>query len=153
MLKLGGYGIFRSSLIILKLSNFFRMNYIIISLLGLCIVRIICLVQYDIKLLVAYSSVVHIGIILIGVLTIKNTGILGSYIIIIAHGFCSPAIFVIVNYFYERSSSRRILINKGLNYFYPSIMLWWFLVCISNISAPISLNLFRELYICISLIS
>ena len=121
LLKLGGYGIYRSIIIILKRRIKINYYFISVSLLGIIYLRLVCLRQVDIKMLVAYSSVVHMAIILIGIITITIWGSLRGLLIIIGHGLCSSAIFVLVNYFYERSHSRNLLINKGLFFILPSI--------------------------------
>ena len=110
-------------LIIFKIRITYNYIFIIISIVGIIYLGGACLRQYDIKILVAYSSVVHISLILIGIMTITVYGKIGSFILIIGHGFCSSGIFLIVNYFYIRSQRRRILINKGLLSYFPSIIL------------------------------
>ena len=153
ILKLGGYGIIRSLIIIINISIKYNLYFIIISLIGIIYVRLICLRQFDLKILVAYSSVVHIGIILLGIFSIIIWGIYGGLIIIIRHGFCSSGLFLLVNYLYERSKSRIILLNKGIIYFLPVLIIWWFFFCIYNIAAPPSLNLVRELIILLNLLN
>lgn len=145
ILKLGSYGILRIIFIIEFLC--IKYNYILISIsiIGSIFSSLICLKQIDIKKLVAYSSVVHINILLAGTLTISILGIIGRIIIIIRHGLCSSALFFIVNLSYSRFKSRRIIINKGLINLTPQLRLFWFLLCIFNIAAPPSLNLFREI--------
>lgn len=152
LLKLGGYGLLR---IYLLLINFIKINRIImrISIYGGIIVSFICIIQRDIKILIAYSSVVHIRIVLGGIFTINILGIVGRFILIISHGLCSSGIFCLSNIIYERSGRRRILINKGLIRFIPSITLFWFLLCRSNIAAPPSLNLLGEIILINSIIS
>merc|ERR1739838_953585 len=96
--KLGGYGIIR-------LLSFVKISYIIkfilmFSLFGGRLLRVLCLINRDMKVMIAYSSVVHIAI-----------------IIIVAHGLCSSGIFSCANIIYERTHSRIIMINKSnLNY-------------------------------------
>lgn len=121
--------------------------------MGGIILRLNCLRQIDLKSLIAYSSVVHIGIVLGGIFTYFNWGILNAYLIIIAHGLCSSGLFCLANIIYERLRSRRILINKGLICFIPRIALWWFLLCSSNMSAPPSLNLLSEVGLINSLVN
>lgn len=147
ILKLGGYGILRIILIIEKICLTY--NYLIISfrLIGTLFIRLVCLKQIDIKILVAYSSVVHIGIILSSIITINYWGYIGGLIIIIRHGLCSSGLFCLVNINYERLLRRRILLNKGIINIIPSIRLFWFIICIFNISSPPSLNLYREIII------
>lgn len=147
ILKLGGYGLLRIILIIESICLIY--NYLIITfrLIGAILIRLVCLKQIDIKILVAYSSIVHIGIIISRMITINYWGYIGGLIIIISHGLCSSGLFCLVNINYERLLRRRLLLNKGLINIFPSIRLFWFIICIFNISSPPSLNLFREIII------
>ena len=113
------------------------------------VVGLICLSSIDIKVIIAYSSVIHINLIVIGLLRKTQIGLLGAILMIISHGFRSPAIFALANLNYEKTSSRNILINKGLGPTQPSLNILWFLVIASNIAAPPSLNLAREILITI----
>lgn len=112
---------------------------------GGILVRIRCLFQFDLKILIAYSSVVHIGLILRGMITFTRWGINGRFFIIIGHGLCSSGLFCLTNSLYERIWSRSLLINKGIINFLPRLSVWWFLLCSRNMSAPISLNLIAEI--------
>lgn len=145
LLKIGGYGIIRIFKV-LRLLNI-RVNCWIISicLYGGALIRLSCLRQIDLKILVAYSSVSHIGLVLGGLFTLNYFSIYGSLLILIAHGLCSSGLFCLVNIAYERTESRRILINKGLLTIIPRITIWWFLLRACNIAAPTSLNLLGEI--------
>lgn len=145
LLKLGGYGLLRVFPIIQKSGLFNNYVWIRVSLVGGVLVRFVCLRQIDLKSLIAYSSVAHIGIVLSGLLTITYWGICGSYTLMIAHGLCSSGLFCLANISYERIGSRSLIINKGLLNFIPRIALWWFLLCSSNIAAPPTLNLLGEI--------
>jgi NADH-ubiquinone oxidoreductase chain 4 len=83
----------------------------------------VCLRQTDLKALIAYSSVAHMGIVLGGLITITYWGIRGAFTLIIAHGLCSSGLFCLANISYERLGRRSLLINKGLLNFIPSIAL------------------------------
>ena len=144
LLKLGGYGLLRI-LKFLIFFNFINLFFIIFSLFGGILISLNCLRQLDLKILIAYSSVAHIGLVLGGIFTFTFWGISGRFLIIIAHGLCSSGLFCLANIVYERLNSRSILINKGLINFIPSIALWWFFLCRSNISFPLSLNLISEI--------
>jgi NADH-ubiquinone oxidoreductase chain 4 len=85
-----------------------------IALYGAVITRLICLRQPDIKSLIAYSSVGHIGIILAGIISHSTWGISSALIIIIAHGLCSSALFIIANITYNITHTRRVYLTKGL---------------------------------------
>lgn len=147
ILKLGGYGIIRFIYILFNYCIKFNYLFLLLRLLGIIILRCLCLRQFDLKVLVAYSSVVHIGMILMGLISITIFGIIGSLLIIIGHGLCSSALFFIVNLIYERSHSRNLIINKGIIIFIPSLIIFWFIFCVCNMSSPPSLNLLSELLI------
>ena len=112
----------------------------------------ICLRQTDIKSLIAYSSVGHIGLIIAGVLTNSSWGLNGALIIIIAHGLCSSGMFAIANITYEATNSRRIFITKGLLNLFPTISMLLFILTCANMAAPPSINLLREIILISSII-
>lgn len=153
ILKLGGYGLLRVINILVFINNLINYFIILFSLIGGLILRILCLRQIDIKSLIAYSSVVHIRIILGGLFTINLLGYLGSYCLIISHGLCSSGLFCLANIIYERSGSRNLFLNKGIINLIPSLRLWWFLLISSNMAAPPSLNLLGEIVLLIRIIS
>lgn len=153
LLKIGSYGIIRFFEVLgSKIINY---GYLIfrVSIVGSVLTSLICLVQLDIKRLVAYSSVVHINLMLCRIITIWKLGILGAYIIMVGHGLCSSGLFYIVNLYYDRTGSRLLLLNKGIINKLPNMTLWWFLLCVSNFSYPFSLNFLRELFILIVVIN
>lgn len=146
LLKLGGYGLIR----IIPILYFFKnINYwvIRIRITGALITRINCIRQKDIKSLIAYSSVAHIGIVLGSLFTLSLIGLKGAIIIIIAHGLSSSALFLLVNIVYSKFHTRNIIVVKGLIKIFPNLTFWWFIFLSINISAPPSINLARELFI------
>lgn len=153
LLKLGGYGILRFSILFTKFVTKFNLILIILSIVGGVLIRLNCLCQSDMKLLIAYSSVGHIGIMLAGLMTFRYWGINRRLLIILSHGLCSSGLFFLANSSYERLQSRSLLLTKGLIHILPKIGLWWFLFCVINIAAPPSLNLLREIGLINSLIS
>nr|QHZ87485.1 NADH dehydrogenase subunit 4 [Coeliccia cyanomelas] len=153
LLKLGGYGLFRVFSLIYFLGFSFNFLFVGISLFGGFLVSIICLRQVDLKSLIAYSSVAHMGVVLGGLFTMTYWGMSGAYALMIAHGLCSSGMFCLANISYERLGSRSLLINKGLLNLMPSMSLWWFLLCSSNMAAPPTLNLLGEISLLNSIIS
>nr|QHB74173.1 NADH dehydrogenase subunit 4 [Bolanusoides shaanxiensis] len=147
MLKIGGYGFIR----FLSINELMFVNYGYIwyslSIIGCVLVSLICLLQGDIKCLIAYSSVAHMGMCLIGLMSMFNWGLFGSYLMMISHGFCSSALFCLANFSYERFSSRSFFLGKGLINFMPSMSLFWFVFCCFNMSCPPSLNFLSEILI------
>lgn len=147
MLKIGGYGFIRVIYIYEYILIKYSYIWFTFGIIGSLLISIICLIQGDIKCLVAYSSVAHIGLVLCGLITINRWGILGSYFLIIAHGFCSSGLFYICNLFYIRTISRSFFINKGLINFIPTCCIFFFILCAFNISCPPRLNFVSELMI------
>ena len=149
LLKLGGYGIIRV-LIFINYRNIV-LFFIVFSLIGGSILRIVCLINSDIKVIIAYSSVVHIALIIINILSKNFWRINGTIIIILAHGLCSSGIFSCANIIYERSHSRRIILNKAKLNLFPIISIFWFLLCIANFGGPFTYNLLGEILLIINL--
>nr|AML25876.1 NADH dehydrogenase subunit 4 [Staphylinidae sp. BMNH 1274178] len=153
MLKLGGYGLMRLMSIFSGLYNSVNFIIITISLVGGVIVSLICLRQSDIKSLIAYSSVAHMGLVLAGVMTMNLWGFYGGLSMMLAHGLCSSGLFCLANISYERLMSRSLYLNKGMINLMPSMSLMWFLLCSSNMAAPPSFNLLGEIMLINSLVS
>nr|AWV83271.1 NADH dehydrogenase subunit 4 [Kosemia yezoensis] len=153
LLKLGGYGLIRMMSIIPM--YFYKLGFIwiSISMIGSILISILCMIQTDIKSLIAYSSVAHMGLVISSIMTMSNWGLLGSYYMMIGHGLCSSGLFCLANMLYERTGSRSLLINKGMLTFMPSMSLLWFLMSSSNMSCPTTLNLAGEIMIINSLMS
>lgn len=147
LLKIGRYGLIRFLEIFIKMR--LKFNYLVIRVgaIGAVLTRLICIVQVDIKRLVAYSSVVHINMILCRMLTLFKIGFLRRYIMIISHGLCSSGLFYIVNLYYERTFRRLLIINKGMIGKISRLRIFWFILCVINFSFPFSLGFFREILI------
>lgn len=145
LLKLGGYGIIRIATNFIKLNLKIAPIIIRISLIGAVITRFICIRQTDVKSLIAYSSVRHIGLVTGGILSNTPWGWTGAFTLILAHGLCSSCIFALANMTYETTQTRSIATTKGLINLFPAITLWWFIFSACNIGAPPSLNLMGEI--------
>nr|ATN41218.1 NADH dehydrogenase subunit 4 [Diptera sp. 53 LC-2017] len=152
LLKLGGYGLLRL-MNLLMIFNKLNLLLMMISIFGGILISFNCLNQLDLKILIAYSSVAHMGLVLSGMFSLTFWGINGMFFMMIAHGLCSSGLFCLANISYERLMSRSMLINKGFMNFMPSMSLWWFFLCINNMSSPISLNLVSEIMLINSIIS
>nr|YP_009441664.1 NADH dehydrogenase subunit 4 [Byturus ochraceus]AOY39183.1 NADH dehydrogenase subunit 4 [Byturus ochraceus] len=153
MLKLGGYGLMRLMKIFMIIGMKVNYIFIVISLIGGFIISLVCIRQSDLKALIAYSSVAHMGMVLSGIMTINYWGMSGALVMMIAHGLCSSGLFCLANISYERLLSRSMYLNKGLINIMPSMSMWWFLFCACNMAAPPSLNLLGEIMLINSLIS
>nr|AND96611.1 NADH deshydrogenase subunit 4 [Helictopleurus quadripunctatus] len=153
LLKLGGYGLMRLMIIFLGIGMSINIIFLVISLFGGLLVSLICIRQIDMKSLIAYSSVAHMGLVLAGIMTISYWGMCGALVMMLAHGLCSSGLFCLSNLNYERILSRSLYLNKGLINLMPSLSLWWFLLSSSNMAAPPSFNLLGEIMLINSLVS
>nr|AWI62645.1 NADH dehydrogenase subunit 4 [Epimeria frankei] len=153
LLKLGGYGLIRIFCIWEGILNEMVELVLVISIWGGVVVSLSCMRQIDVKLLIASSSVVHMSLCISGLFIFSWWGFKGAYMVMIAHGLCSSGLFYLANLLYDRTSSRSLLVCKGMLNLMPSISLWWFLFCAANMAAPPSMNLVGEMSLLISLIS
>nr|YP_010004114.1 NADH dehydrogenase subunit 4 [Appias lyncida]QNR01220.1 NADH dehydrogenase subunit 4 [Appias lyncida] len=153
MLKLGGYGLLRVMIIFQKMTLSMGYIWVVISLVGGFFISLKCFCQVDMKSLIAYSSVAHMGLVIGGIMTMNYWGFFGSYVLMIGHGLCSSGMFCLSNINYERLGSRSLFMNKGLMSFMPSMSLWWFLFMIGNMAAPPSMNFLGEVELINSLVS
>nr|YP_010535775.1 NADH dehydrogenase subunit 4 [Rhipicephalus maculatus]QLD97293.1 NADH dehydrogenase subunit 4 [Rhipicephalus maculatus]UYB78817.1 NADH dehydrogenase subunit 4 [Rhipicephalus maculatus] len=152
LLKLGFYGLYRfKSFFFIDLVNY-CFTLIVVSLWGAVMISFFCLFQNDIKSLIAYSSVSHMGIALAGCLTFHLHASYGMLMMMIGHGLCSSGLFCLSNMLYERFHTRNILMIKGMSLIFPNLSLWWFLFSVINMSAPMTMNLFGELFLSVSLL-
>nr|YP_009590053.1 NADH dehydrogenase subunit 4 [Magicicada septendecim]AWV83492.1 NADH dehydrogenase subunit 4 [Magicicada neotredecim]AWV83505.1 NADH dehydrogenase subunit 4 [Magicicada septendecim]QBM07972.1 NADH dehydrogenase subunit 4 [Magicicada septendecim]QBM07985.1 NADH dehydrogenase subunit 4 [Magicicada septendecim]QBM07998.1 NADH dehydrogenase subunit 4 [Magicicada septendecim] len=153
LLKLGTYGLIRVMYIMPMMFANYSFIWISISLMGGIMISLSCMMQIDMKSMIAYSSVAHMSLVIGGIMTMNMWGMVGAYFMMIGHGLCSSALFCLANISYERSGSRSILINKGMLSFMPSMTLMWFLMSSSNISCPPTISLAGEIMILNSLMS
>jgi NADH-ubiquinone oxidoreductase chain 4 len=124
LLKLGGYGLVRVfTPLFLDLVNL-KSLLVTLSLIGGLIASFICLRQTDAKLLVAYSSVAHIALVIIGLCMDSFAGVAGAIIIIVAHGLCSSGIFSLVGIVYSRAGTRSIILLRRALSIAPILTLW-----------------------------
>ena len=153
LLKLGGYGLIRFRVMWEHFLPGCIEVIVLFGLWGRVIMGIHCLRFIDIKLLVAGSSVVHIGICVSCIFYISEWSFWGVLIMIVSHGLCSSGLFYLCGVIYERTGSRSIFVNKGILGVIPSYCMWWFFICRVNMAAPPSLNLLSEIVIIRSLLN
>nr|UBD09523.1 NADH dehydrogenase subunit 4 [Leptodius exaratus] len=153
LLKLGGYGLIRILVIFQPMSGMYCWLWVSLGLIGGAYISFVCLRQVDMKSLIAYSSVAHMSLVLCGLMNFSMWGLSGGVIVMVGHGLCSSGLFCLANIVYERVSSRSLVVGKGLLSFMPSMGLWWFLLSVSNMASPPSLNLLGEISLIISVVS
>jgi len=153
LLKLGGYGLVRVLPLFREANKTLSWLWVRVRLVGGVVVRLMCLRQVDIKALIAYSSVAHIGLVLCGLVVFGWWGLNGAVVVMVGHGLCSSGLFCLANIVYERVGSRRLLVRKGLINFIPSMAFWWFVLRAGNIAAPPTLNLLGEISLIVRVVS
>nr|YP_009516317.1 NADH dehydrogenase subunit 4 [Hyporhamphus quoyi]AYD91085.1 NADH dehydrogenase subunit 4 [Hyporhamphus quoyi] len=151
LLKLGGYGMMRMMIMLEPLTKELSYPFIILALWGVVMTGSICLRQTDLKSLIAYSSVSHMGLVAAGILIQTPWGTTGALILMIAHGLTSSALFCLANTNYERTHSRTMVLARGLQMTLPLMASWWFLASLANLALPPLPNLMGELMILTSL--
>nr|ACX50388.1 NADH dehydrogenase subunit 4 [Thoburnia hamiltoni] len=147
LLKLGGYGMMRMMVMLEPLSKELSYPFIIMALWGIIMTGSICLRQTDLKSLIAYSSVSHMGLVAGGILTQTPWGFTGAIILMIAHGLVSSTLFCLANTAYERTHSRTMILARGLQVIFPLTAVWWFIANLANLALPPLPNLMGELMI------
>nr|YP_009968418.1 NADH dehydrogenase subunit 4 [Craterognathus plagiotaenia]QMX77621.1 NADH dehydrogenase subunit 4 [Craterognathus plagiotaenia] len=151
LLKLGGYGMMRMMIMLEPLTKELSYPFIIFALWGVIMTGSICLRQTDLKSLIAYSSVSHMGLVAGGILIQTPWGFTGALILMIAHGLTSSALFCLANTNYERTHSRTMVLARGLQMVLPLMATWWFIASLANLALPPLPNLMGELMIITSL--
>nr|YP_009256009.1 NADH dehydrogenase subunit 4 [Morone americana]ANF05093.1 NADH dehydrogenase subunit 4 [Morone americana] len=153
LLKLGGYGMMRMLTVLESSTNELSYPFIIFALWGVIMTGSICLRQTDLKSLIAYSSVSHMGLVVGGILIQTPWGFTGALILMIAHGLTSSALFCLANTNYERTHSRTMILARGLQTALPLMTAWWFIASLANLALPPLPNLMGELMIISSLLN
>nr|AJW75646.1 NADH dehydrogenase subunit 4 [Lepomis macrochirus] len=153
LLKLGGYGMMRMMILLEPLTKELCYPFIIFALWGVVMTGSICLRQTDLKSLIAYSSVGHMGLVVAGILIQTPWGFSGALILMIAHGLTSSALFCLANTNYERTHTRTMVLARGLQVVLPLMTSWWFIASLANLALPPLPNLMGELMIVTSLVN
>jgi NADH-quinone oxidoreductase subunit M len=137
LLKMGTYGFLRFNLPLFpSASDYFVPLVSILALIGIIYGALVAMVQPDLKKLVAYSSVSHLGFVMLGIFTFNMQGIQGGLIQMINHGLSTGALFLIVGMVYERRHTRMISDFGGLAKVMPLLFGYFLIVTLSSIGLP-----------------
>jgi NADH-quinone oxidoreductase subunit M len=137
LLKLGGFGFLRYSLgLFPDASAFFSPFVFIMSILGIVYASLTTVQQIDLKKIIAYSSVGHMGVVTIGIFSSVIQSILGSVLLMVSHGIVSGALFLCIGLLYERHHTRVIKYYSGLISVMPLYSTFFMLFTMANIGLP-----------------
>ena len=137
LLKMAGYGFIRFSLGLFPIaSELFTPLIYALSVIAIIFTSLIALMQEDMKKLIAYSSVAHMGFVTLGIFTLQQQGIEGSIIQMISHGLVSAALFLTVGVVYDRMHSRLISTYGGLVSIIPKYSILFMVFALASLGLP-----------------
>jgi len=137
LLKMAGYGFIRFSLGLFPIaSDYFTPLIFILSIIAIIYTSLVALMQDDMKKLIAYSSVAHMGFVTIGIFSLTKQGLEGSIIQMISHGLISAALFLCVGVVYDRYQSRMISSYGGLVNIMPKYALFFMIFVLASLGLP-----------------
>ncbi len=137
LLKMGGYGFLRFSLPMFPVGSEIMGPYVLwLSAIAIVYTSLVALAQHDMKKLIAYSSVAHMGYVTMGIFAVNQQGVDGAIFQMISHGFISGALFLCVGVIYDRMHTREIDAYGGLVNKMPAYAMIFMLFTMANVGLP-----------------
>jgi NADH-quinone oxidoreductase subunit M len=127
--------------------HFFYPVVAALSICGVIFCSMAAVVQVDLKKLIAYSSVAHMNLVVLGIFSLNLQGIQGSIFLMVAHGLVSSGLFFLVGFLYDRHHTRVITYYTGLVHSMPVFMSLLFFFFLANVSFPLTANFVGEILI------
>ena len=137
LLKMGGYGFLRFSVGMFPFaSEYFTPLIFTLSIIAIIYTSLVALMQDDMKKLIAYSSIAHMGFVTMGIFTFNTQGIEGSIIQMVSHGLISAALFLCVGVLYDRTHSRLINSYGGIVHILPKYSFLFMVFALATLGLP-----------------
>lgn len=148
MLKMGTYGFMRWVIPLFpEASEYWAWLFMLIGAVGIIYGALVAMVQPDVKKLIAYSSVSHMGYILLGLFAFNTYGMSGGLYQMLNHGISTGALFILIGMIYERTHSREISKYGGLAGVLPLFTIFFFIVTLSSVALPLTNGFIGEFLI------
>lgn len=148
LLKLGGYGFLRFSVSLFPFATaFFSPLVITLSILGIVYASLSTLQQVDLKKIIAYSSIAHMGFVTLGIFSLNTLGIEGSIFLMLSHGIVSSALFLCVGVLYDRFHTRLVRNYGGLVQTMPLFSSIFIILSLANLSLPLTSSFVGEIFV------
>lgn len=148
MLKMGTYGFIRWVIPLFpEAVDAYAMVFLVLGVIGIVYGSLVAMVQTDIKKLVAYSSVAHMGYVVLGLFALNEQGLTGAVYQMLNHGVSTGALFLLVGMIYERTHSREISKYGGLAGVMPIFTIAFFIITMSSIAVPMTNGFIGEFLI------
>lgn len=145
LLKMGGYGFLRFSLPMFPDASVYFADFVFaLSVIAIIYASLVALVQVDMKKLIAYSSVAHMGFVTMGLFSGTELGIQGAYFLMLSHGVVSAALFLCVGFVYDRTHSRQIATYGGLVTLMPAYAVVFMIFTMANVGLPGTIGFIGE---------
>lgn len=137
LLKMGTYGFVRFSLPLLPVASQEMIGFVaLLAIIGILYGALVAMAQHDMKRLIAYSSVSHMGFLMLGIFALNTEGVTGGILQMINHGITTGALFLLVGIAYERCHTREIAAFKGLSTVTPIFAVFFGITMFSSIGLP-----------------
>lgn len=137
LLKMGTYGFIRFAMPLFPQGlDFFRPGLIILAIIGILYGALVAMVQKDMKRLVAYSSIAHLGFVMLGLMSANEQAMTGAVYQMLNHGISTGALFLMVGMLYDRTHTRLIADYGGIAKLYPWLTVYFIIVTLSSIAMP-----------------
>ncbi|MCB1712335.1 MAG: NADH-quinone oxidoreductase subunit M [Candidatus Riesia sp.] len=153
LLKIGTFGMLRFMFpLLIEVNIFCRPFAFLMALISIYHASFIALRQVDFKKIIAYSSISHMGFVILGLFSMNLYGLLGSLFIMFSHGIVASTLFFLVGILYDRYKVRNILYYGGLTNVMPIFVVVFFFFILANLSFPGTSNFVGELIVLFGLI-
>jgi NADH-quinone oxidoreductase subunit M len=146
LLKMGAYGLLRSVTLLPEAAQTLQSLLVFLALFSMLYGSLLAWRQSDLKAMIAYSSISHMGVVLLGIATLNATGMMGAVLQMTAHGLVAGGLFLLVGLLYERTKTRNIQDYSSLVQVMPRLTLFMTIALLATMGLPGSIGFIAELH-------